>query len=87
LLSARKDVRERKTGATGRPSKSDIKGGYLMLFVYCRLYFIYSLDGFLFDSNRNTICNDIQKIESLIRKCISILYKKYKITKGGKPQS
>jgi hypothetical protein len=35
----------------------------------------------MFDLDQNTICRDIQKIESLIRKCIPIPQEIYKITK------
>ncbi len=37
--------------------------------------------GFLFDLDQSNICRDIQKIESLIRKCIPIPHKVYNITK------
>ncbi len=37
--------------------------------------------GFLFDLDQSNICRDIQKIESLIRKCIPIPQKSYNITK------
>lgn len=52
-----------------------------MLLVYYRLYITYTLAGFLFDLDQSTICRDIQKIESLIRKCIPIPQKIYNITK------
>src|SRR6185436_2604099 len=71
-------------GAAGRPFKLDVKDRFLMLLVYYRLYITYTLaDGFLFDlDQRNNICNrDIQKIESLIRKCLPIPQKIYNITK------
>jgi hypothetical protein len=79
-LSARKDIRKRKAGA-GRPFKIDVKDRFLMLLVYCRLYITYTLAGFLFDLDQSTVCRDIQKIENLIRKCIPIPQKIYKITK------
>ena len=37
--------------------------------------------GFLFDLDQSNICRDIQKIESLIRNCLPIPQKIYKITK------
>jgi hypothetical protein len=43
-----------------------------MLLVYYRLYITYTLAGFLFDLDQSNICRDIQKVESLIRKCIPI---------------
>ena len=53
-----------------------------MLLVYYRLYITYTLTGFLFDlDQKSSICRDIQKIESLIRKCIPIPQKIYPITK------
>ncbi len=51
-----------------------------MLLVDYRLYITYTLAGFLFDLDQSTICRDIQKIERLIRKCIPIPQKIYKIT-------
>src|SRR4051794_15596872 len=53
-----------------------------MLLVYYRLYITYTLaDGFLFDLDQSNICRDIQKIESLVRQCIPIPQKIYKLTK------
>ena len=79
-LSYRKDRRERSIGA-GRPFKLDIKNRFLMMLVYYRLYITYTLAGFLFDLDQSSICRDIQKIESLVRKCVPIPQKIYKITK------
>ncbi len=81
-LSKRKDdlKRERNIGA-GRPFKLDLKNRFLMLLVYYRLYITYTLAGFLFDLDQSTICRDIHKIESLIRKCIPIPQKLYNITR------
>ncbi len=75
-----KKDRKRKTGA-GRPFKLDLKNRFLMLFVYYRLYITYTLTGFLFDLDQSNICRDIQKIESLIRQCVPIPQKTYRITK------
>jgi hypothetical protein len=80
LLSARKDVRERKAGG-GRPFKLDVKDRFLLLLVYYRLYITYTLAGFLFDLDQSNICRDIQKIEKLIRQCLPIPQKIYRITK------
>ena len=53
-----------------------------MILVYYRLYITYNLAGFLFDlDQKSNICRDIQKIESLIRKCIPIPQKMYHIAK------
>ena len=59
----------------------DVRGRFLMLLVYYRLYITYTLAGFLFDLNQSNICRDIQKIESLIRKCLPIPQKIYNNTK------
>src|SRR3954447_2015189 len=75
-----KKYRERETGA-GRPFKLDIKDRFLMLLVYYRLYITYTLAGYLFDLDQSNICRDIQKIEKLIRECVPIPQKIYKITK------
>jgi hypothetical protein len=49
-----------------------------MLLVYYRLYITYILTGFLFDlDQKSKFCTDIQKIESLIRKCVLIPQKLY----------
>jgi hypothetical protein len=80
-LSKRKN-RERKIGATGRHFKQDIKDRFVMLLVYYRLYITYTLAGFLFDLDQSSnVCRNIQKIESLIRKCVPIPQKTYNITK------
>ncbi len=78
-LSKRKH-RKRNVGA-GRPFKLDIKNRFLMLLVYYRLYITYTLAGFLFDLDQSSICRDIQKIEGLVRECLPIPQKIYKITK------
>jgi DDE superfamily endonuclease len=78
-LSKRID-RKRNLGA-GRPFKLDVKGRFLMLLIYYRLYITYTLSGFLFDLDQSTVCRDIQKIEKLISKCIPIPKKICDITK------
>jgi hypothetical protein len=80
LSSKRKTARKRKFGA-GRPFKQDIKNRFLILLVYYRLYITYTLAGFLFDLDQSNICRDIQKIESLVRQCLPIPERLYKITK------
>ncbi len=52
-----------------------------MLLVYYRLYITYTLAGFLFDLDQSNVCRDIQKVEGLIRKCLPIPQKIYKLTK------
>ena len=79
-LSFKKDVREREIGA-GRPFKLDTRDRFLMLLAYYRLYITYALAGFLFNLDQSNICRDIQKIESLIRRCLLIPQKIYNITK------
>ena len=68
-------------GAVGRHFKLDVKNRFLMLLIYYRLYITYTLAGFLFDIDQSNICRDIQKIESLIKQCLPIPQKLYKITK------
>jgi DDE superfamily endonuclease/Helix-turn-helix of DDE superfamily endonuclease len=79
-LSKRTKDRERDMGA-GRPFKLDLENRFLMLLVYYRLYITYTLAGFLFDLDQSNICRDIQKIVSLVRQCIPIPQKIYRITK------
>ena len=78
-LSKRKG-RKRDIGA-GRSFKLDLENRFLLLLVYYRLYITYTLAGFLFDLDQSNICRDIQKIESLIRKCVPTPQKTYKKTK------
>ena len=60
LPSKRKDIRERKAGAVGRPFKLHIKDRFLMLLVYYRLFITYTLAGFLFGLDQSNIYRDIQ---------------------------
>ncbi len=79
-LSKRKN-REQSIGA-GRPFKLDLRNRLIMVLVYYYLpHITYTLTGFLFDLDQSNICRDIQKIESLIRQCIPIPQKLYRITK------
>ena len=80
-LSKLNSNRERKLGAIGRHFKRDVKNRFLMLLVYYRLYITYTLTGFLFDLDQSNVCRDIQKIESLIRKCLPIPQKIFNKTK------
>ncbi len=81
LSCKRKENRKRKFGA-GRHFKLDVKNRFLILLVYYRLYITYTLAGFLFDLDQSNICRDIQKIESLIRKCVPIPQKIRHIVKN-----
>jgi len=61
LSSKRKDIRERKAGAVGRPFKLHIKDRFLMLLVYYhRLFITYTLAGFLFGLDQSNVYRDIQ---------------------------
>ncbi len=77
-LSAKR--RERKVGA-GRPFKLRLQNRLLMLLVYYRMYITYTLTGFLFDIDQSSVCRDIQKIEPLVRQCLPIPQKIYRIAK------
>jgi hypothetical protein len=65
----------------GRPFKLDLENRFIMLLVYYRLFITYTLVGLLFDLDQSTVCRDNQKIEGLIRKCLPIPQKIYKLTK------
>ena len=78
-LSARKG-RERYIGA-GRHFKLLVKDRVIMVLVYYRLYITYTLASFLFDLDQSNVCRDIQKIEPLIRECLPIPQKLYKVTR------
>jgi len=80
-LSFRKDrKRERAVGA-GRHFKLLVKDRVIMVLVYYRLYITYTLMEYLFGLNQSNVCRDIQKIEWLIRCCLPIPQKLYKVTK------
>ncbi len=51
------------------------------MLVYYRMYITYTLAGFLFNIDQSNVCRDIQKIEPLVRQCLPIPQKLYKITK------
>ena len=72
--------RERGIGA-GRHFKLVIKDRVIMVLVYYRLYITYTLTEFLFGLDQSNVCRDIEKIESLIRECLPIPQKLYKVTK------
>ena len=78
---SKENMTKRKKIGAGRPFNLDVKNRFLMLLVYYRLYITYTLAGFLFDLDQNNICRDIQKIDSLVRQCLPIPQKLYKITK------
>ena len=79
-LSSRKERRERAVGA-GRRFKLVVKNRIIMVLVYYRLYITYTLMEFLFDLDQSNVCRDIQKIERLIRRCLPIPQKLYKVTR------
>lgn len=72
--------RERVIGA-GRHFKLPVKDRVIMVLVYYRLYITYTLMEFLFGLDQSNVCRDIQKIEGLIRKCLPIPQKLYKVTR------
>lgn len=79
-LSTKRKDRERAIGA-GRNFKLEVNNRFLMILIYYRLYITYTLTGFLFNLDQSNICRDIQKIESLIKQCLPIPQKIYRITK------
>ena len=79
-LSHKKERRERSIGG-GRHFKLVVKDRVIMVLVYYRLYITYTLMEFLFGLDQSNVCRDIQKIESLIRQCLPIPQKLYKVTK------
>lgn len=72
--------RERGIGA-GRHFKLIVEDRVIMVLVYYRLYITYTLTEFLFGLDQSNVCRCIQKIEGLIRQCLPIPQKLYKITK------
>ena len=78
LSSTRMNKRERAIGA-GRHFKLTVRDRIIMVLVYYRLYITYTLAGFLFDLDQSNVCRDIKKIEPLIRECLPIPQKLYKV--------
>ena len=78
-LSSRRN-RERDIGG-GRRFKLVIKDRVTMVLVYYRLYITYTLVEFLFGLDQSNVCRDIEKIERLIRSCLPIPQKLYKVTR------
>jgi hypothetical protein len=82
LSTKRKDTKREREIGVGRHFKPNVRNRFLMLLIYYRFYITYTLSGFLFDLDLSNVCSrDIQKIESLIRKCLPIPQKIFKITK------
>lgn len=52
-----------------------------MVLIYYRLYITYTLMDSLFGLDQSNVYRDIQKIEGLIRSCLPIPQKLYKVTK------
>jgi hypothetical protein len=80
LLSSKKDRRKRSIGA-GRHFKLLIKDRVIMVLIYYRLYITYTLMDSLFGLDQSNVYRDIQKIEGLIRSCLPIPQKLYKVTR------
>lgn len=80
LSTKRKYRRERAVGG-GRRFKLVIEDRVILVLVYYRLYITYTLTGFLFDLDQSNVCRDIEKIERLIRSCLPIPQKLYKVTR------
>lgn len=81
LSTKRKYRRERAVGGGGRRFKLVIEDRVILVLVYYRLYITYTLTGFLFDLDQSNVCRDIEKIERLIRSCLPIPQKLYKVTR------
>lgn len=82
-LSRRKRKREREVGA-GRPFKLELKDRSLMLLVYYRLYITYTLSSFLFDLDQSNVYRDIRILEPLVKQCIPLPKKLYKIARRAR---
>lgn len=80
-LSSRKERRRERAVGAGRHFKLVVKNRIIMVLVYYRLYITYTLMEFLFGLDQSNICRDIQKIERLIRRCLPIPQKLYKVTR------
>ncbi len=80
-LSSRKERRRERAVGAGRHFKLVVKNRTIMVLVYYRLYITYTLMEFLFGMDQSNVCRDIQKIERLIRRCLPIPQKLYKVTK------
>ena len=81
-LSSRKEGRKRERAiGGGRHFNLTVKDRVIMVLVYYKLYITYTLMEYLFGLNQSNVCRDIQKIEWLIRCCLPIPQKLYKITR------
>ena len=58
-----------------------VKDRVIMVLGDYRLYITYTLMEFLFGLDQSNVCRDIEKIESLIRECLPIPQKLYRVTK------
>ena len=65
----------------GRHFKLIVEDRVIMVLVSYRLYITYTLTEFLFGLDQSNVCRNIQKIEGLIKQCLPIPHKLYKITK------
>jgi DDE superfamily endonuclease/Helix-turn-helix of DDE superfamily endonuclease len=59
----------------------DVKNRVIMVLMYYKLYITYTLTEFLFGLDQSNVYRDIQKIEGLIRQCLPIPQKLYKVTR------
>lgn len=80
-LSSRKERRSERAVGAGRHFKLLVKDRVIMVLVYYRLYITYTLMEFLLGLDQSNVCRDIRKIERLIRRCLPIPQKLYKVTK------
>ncbi len=80
---SRRKRREREVGA-GRPFKLELKGRLLMIFVYYRLYITFTLSGFLFDLDQSNVYRDIRMLEPLVKQCVPLPKKLYKIARRAR---
>jgi hypothetical protein len=80
-LSSRKERRRERAVGAGRRFNLVVKNRIIMVLVYYRLYITYTLMEFLFGLDQSNVCRDIRKIERLIRRCLPIPQKLYKVTK------
>ncbi len=80
-LSYKRKYRRKRAIGAGRHFKLDVRNRVIMVLVYYRLYITYTLTEFLFGLSQSNVCRDIQKIEGLIKCCLPIPQKLYKVTK------
>ena len=72
--------RKREVGAWKQLQLS-IRDRLLMLLVYYRTYVTSTLAGFLFDLDQSNVLKDVRMLEPLVRECIPIPKKVYRLTR------